>query len=60
MDFNPTFEVCGIRLTLTEICHDAGMRAYYSKGRDAYYDSYYNTLEKFMPNHPALEDWRQP
>ena len=42
-------------MRLTEICHDAGVKAVAREGNDAYLDAYYATLRKLMPTHPALE-----
>jgi hypothetical protein len=59
-DFNPIFETCGgIKMSLTEICHSAGMTArttgYKGKCReDAYYAAYYDALRDLMPDHPIL------
>lgn len=52
MELNPQYETCGIKVNLTTICHDAGMKARFA-GQD-YYAAYYSVLAEFMPNHPAL------
>ena len=54
-DFNPTFEtIGGLRITLTEICHDAGLSARITgNGDDAYLPAYYATMKKLCPAHPA-------
>jgi hypothetical protein len=60
---NPIFEACGVKMTLTEICHDAGTRARITgyqglSGNDAYLPAYYDTLRKLCPDHPALVGYR--
>lgn len=59
-EFNPVFKTCGVKMRLTEICHDAGLRAANGmKGkrwRDAYIAKYYATMRKLCPNHPALQE----
>ena len=55
-DFNPFFECCGVKMRLTEICHDAGMRAVWDKGEGEYHSAYYATLQKLIPGHPALRE----
>lgn len=54
-EFNPVFETCGIRMTLIEICHDAGNRA---RGGETYLGAYYRVLENLVPDHPALADYK--
>ena len=42
----------GIKMRLTEICHNAGQRGVVM-GHD-YIETYYATMKKLCPNHPAL------
>jgi hypothetical protein len=64
-DLNPSFEIgkTGVRLTLTQICHDAGHRATVTgyKGisdrEEIYLTAYYDTMRKLCPEHPALADY---
>jgi hypothetical protein len=55
-DFNPNFEtIGGVKMRLTEICHDAGLRARITGNGDAaYLPAYYATMRKLRPDHPAL------
>jgi hypothetical protein len=59
-DFNPTFEtVGGLKMSLTEICHDAGLKARITgNGNEAYLPAYYATMKKLCPDHPALADYQ--